>query len=703
VIREVNYYMDKQIVKDRIAKLRQEIEAHNYAYHVLDASTISDSAFDALKNQLQQLENDYPELVTLDSPTQRVSGQPLDKFTKVRHQVPMLSIYDVFSEAELQAWEDQLIKLLPAGTKLDYYAELKMDGLAMSLNYEKGIFVLGATRGDGQVGEDVTQNLRTIKSVPLKLRRPTEAEMTALQITPDEQTKILEAVDNGHIEVRGEAVMSAKVFAKLNKQYAKEGRPLLANPRNAAAGSIRQLDSKITAERELSFWCYDIITDFGLARHEQEHELAKLLGFKVLPQNKYCPTLSSAIKFHHNQEQAREKVGFDCDGCVLVVNNLSLWPILGVVGKGPRYMRAYKFTAAQAVTKLLEVVWQIGRTGVLTPTAVVEPVPLGGVTIGRTTLHNWNEIQRLGLRLGDTVIIERAGDVIPKVIGVMANLRDGNEQIIEAPKICPICDSPVEHSADEVAIRCVNKDCYGSKIRALRHWVSKGALDIDGLGPKILEALWQAGLVTSIPDLYNLHREDLLSLEGFAEKASNNLLDSIEATKTVELPRFIYGLGIRHIGEETADSLAGFFSNQQNITTPTNLLAIMAKLSVEEIEALPDVGSIVATSIKDWFNDEHNQRLLTALSSAKIKLVFNHRADGPLSGQTFVITGTLSVPREVLKEKIRTLGGKTSETITKETTALIAGESAGSKLEKATKLGIKIYSEAEAKTIFNFL
>lgn len=691
--------MEKAEAKKRIAKLRAEIERHNYAYHVLDKPDVSDAVFDALKNELVELEGKFPEFITPDSPTQRVGGRPLDKFVKVRHQAPMLSIYDAFTETEVAAWETQLKKILSdrgIETKLDYYAELKMDGLAMSLIYENGIFVRGATRGDGQVGEDVTQNLRTIKSIPLKLRRPSGDELKALGMTAAQIKEALNEIENGRIEVRGEAVITAKVFSELNKRYAKLGKPLLANPRNAAAGSIRQLDPKITAERRLDFRAYDIITDFGLKKHEDEHKLAALMGFKVLKQNSYCRNLAEAIKFHHRWEQDRAKVGFECDGCVLVVNDLSLWPALGIVGKGPRYMRAYKFAAQQATTKLLDVIWQIGRTGVLTPTARLEPVALAGVTISHATLYNLDEIARLGLKLGDTVVVERAGDVIPKVTSVIANLRTGREKNIQTPSKCPICGGPVQRDQGEVALRCLNKDCYGSKIRQLRHWVSKTAADIDGLGPKILENLWQAGLIRNVADIYKLKKDDLMSLEGFAEKASDNLLKAIDSRRQTELGRFIFALGLRHVGEETASDLAEFVARDHQVKTPTELGKVMNKFSADDLRDLPDVGEVVAKSISDWFANRENQDLLENLTNAKINLVAPVKKSGKLSGQSFVITGTLeSMSREDAKAKIKDLGGDTSENITRETSYLVVGEKPGSKVAKAKKLGVKILNEKE--------
>jgi DNA ligase (NAD+) len=704
--------LNKLEAAQRIAKLRTEIAAHNYAYHVQDAPDIPDAVFDALKNELVQLENHYPDLISADSPSQRVGGRPLDKFSKVRHAVPMMSIYDCFSESELADWQTQLAKLLVEKGQspvLDFYAELKMDGLAMSLIYDQGLFVQGATRGDGQTGEEVTTNLRTIKAIPLRLRQPSAAELAQIGLDETVTKQVLAAVTSGQIEIRGEAIMSRQVFESLNQRYTAEGKALLANPRNAAAGSIRQLDSKITAERQLDFYCYDIITDFGLARHEQEHQLAALLGFKVLKQNKYCANLAEAIKFHHHWEQERASVGFDCDGCVMVVNNLALWPILGIVGKGPRYMRAYKFAAPEAATKLVDVVWQVGRTGILTPTAVLEPVNLQGVTISRTTLHNADEIARLGLKLGDTVIVERAGDVIPKITGVLLNLRTGQEQAIVLPTKCPMCDAPTEQVVGEVAWRCTNNDCYGSRMRGIKHWVSRGAADIEGLGPKIIEQLWQNSFIRDIADLYTLRRDDLLTLEGFAAKAADNLLAAVESSLTLPLERFIFGLGIRHVGEETALALAKAWRQWQPNTpehiSPSDFGERLAKLSEADLQNLNDIGQVVAASIQNWFASPQEQNLLARLTSAKLKLVVPAvatQAPQPLAGLTLVVTGTLpNLSRDEAKDLIRQAGGKVAESVSSRTNYVLAGESAGSKLSKAQELGVKVLTEEEFRKLIS--
>ncbi|MDP2736927.1 MAG: NAD-dependent DNA ligase LigA, partial [bacterium] len=608
--------MDKQQIKKKIIKLRDEINHHRYLYHVLDKAEISDAALDSLKNELEKLEREYPELITADSPTQRVGGEPLEKFNKVKHALPMMSIFDAFTPGDMRDWEKRLEKIIP-GQKFAYYAELKMDGLAVALVYESGKFVLGATRGDGETGEDVTQNLKTIEAIPLTLRRPAEVELKKLGLSGESVKKLYQALERGRLEARGEAIIATKVFADLNKQYKKQGRAELANPRNAAAGSIRQLDSKLTAERRLDCHIYSLLPPLikggeggFFQTHEQEHELAKLLGFKVLKQNKYCHNLNEAIKFHDYWEKNRDKVPFECDGVVTVVNDLNLWPKLGIVGKGPRYMMAYKFAAEQATTMVEDVVWQVGRTGVLTPTAHLKPVKVYGVTVSRATLHNLDEIKRLSLKIGDTVIIERAGDVIPKVIKVLPNLRVGSELEIKVPKQCPMCSGGVEKVAGEVAYRCVNKSCYAVNLRNLSHWASRNAMDIDGLGPKIIEQLIKEGLVKGISDFYKLTVENLRPLERFADKSADNLVLAIGAKKEVDLARFIYSLGIRHVGEESALALAKHFGSLEKIK----------EASLDKINLIYDFGEIMAKSAYSWFHDKNNLELLARLAAAGVKV-----------------------------------------------------------------------------------
>ncbi|MDD4900844.1 MAG: NAD-dependent DNA ligase LigA [Patescibacteria group bacterium] len=677
--------MEKNAAKKRIEKLRREIEKYRYAYHVLDQSLISDAALDSLKNELQRLESAHPELIAPDSPTQRVGGQPLEQFNKVKHSTPLTSLYDAFSPEDMRDWEKRMKKIL-ASEQLDYYAELKMDGLAVALTYEKGQFILGATRGDGETGEDVTQNLKTIEAIPLILRRPEKAELKKIGLSGEAIKKLYQALDQGRLEARGEAIMTNRVFADLNRQYKKQGLALLANPRNAAAGSIRQLDSKLAAERHLDCHIYALATALGLANHEQEHAVARALGFKVLKQNKYCKNLAEAIAYHDDWEKRRGQVPFDCDGVVIVVNNLSLWPKLGFVGKGPRFMMAYKFAAEQATTVVEEVAWQVGRTGVLTPTAHLKPVKVYGVTVSRATLHNLDEIRRLDLKIGDTVIIERAGDVIPKVVKVLTDLRTGSEKEITAPLKCPMCGGAVEKIQGEVAYRCANKNCYAVNLRHLSHWASKNAMDIEGLGPKIIEQLVKEGLVKDASDFYQLTAGDLMPLERFADKSAENLVAAIAAKKKVDLARFIYSLGIRHVGEETALLLAKHFGSLEKIKN--------AELA--EINAIYDFGEIIAKSAYEWFHDKNNLELLARLAAAgvKVKSLKATSENAKLAGKIFVLTGSLEkLTREQAKAKIRELGGDISSSVSKTTDYVVAGAEPGSKLEKAKKLGVKVIGE----------
>ena len=714
--------MRKKEIKKRIKKLSDEINYHRYLYHVLDAQEISEGALDSLKNELFKLEQEYPEFITADSPTQRVEGRPLDKFQKVAHEPAMLSLFDAFSTQDMADWEKRAEKVFnlkftrQASTSkihptseygqnskfnLDYYCELKFDGLAMSLRYENGIFTQGATRGDGKVGEDVTNNLKTIESIPLSLRIPCKEELRQIGLGLGQINKLLSAVKNGNIIIRGEALMAKKVFNELNAKYKKAGKKVLANPRNGAAGSIRQLNSRITAERKLDFYVYGIAgaDDLQLQTHEQEIKLAKLLGLKILENNKYCKNLDEVNKFHEYWEKNRAKLPMEVDGVVIKVNNLALWPVLGIVGKGPRYAIAYKFAAEQATTVLKDAVWQIGRTGTLTPIGILKPVRVGGVTVSHVTLHNMDEIKRLDLKINDTIIIERAGDVIPKVTRVLPKMRSGKEQKILIPKNCPICGSRAKRIPGEVALRCANNDCYAVTLRRLSHWTSKAAMDIEGLGPKVVEQLVKPGLVSDIADFYILSEYDLKPLERFADKSAKNLIKALNEKKEVDFAKFIYGLGIRHVGEETSLLLAARIKNQARIKKLSDIIKIFQSIKLEQLEEIEDIGPIVAKSIYDWFRNEKNVELLRKLE--KNGIIITRRAargtpQSDFTGKTFVLTGTLSsLTRNDAKAKIRELGGKISSTVSKNTDFVIAGENPGSKLEKAEDLGIKALDEEE--------
>lgn len=706
--------MNKIEAKERIEKLRQEIDFHRYNYHVLDKETMSPAALDSLKNDLFRLENDYPELITADSPTQRVAGSVLDKFKKAVHSAPMISLFDAFSEDDILAWKERNENFLGRSLKEDFYCELKLDGLAINLRYEKGLLVRGATRGDGKIGEDVTQNIRTINTIPLKLRPPKNNELIGLGLSHDAVSKILDIFDNGTIEVRGEAIMSKAVFAKLNLEYITANKQPLANTRNGVAGSIRQLDSKITASRKLDFYAYDILlsdkdgklfTRGEIIKHRYEADkISAIFGFKALKWNKLVANLDEVFSFYKDIEKKRESLPFEIDGVVVKFNDLKMWDVLGVVGKAPRYMMAYKFSAEQATTKLLDVIWQVGRTGAITPIAVLEPVSVGGTTVSRSTLHNFDEINRLGLKIGDTVIIERSGDVIPKVVEVITNLRNGKEKNILAPSVCPICEGKVAQVGEEVAYRCLNKRCYAVNLRRLSHFVSKGAADMDGLGPKVVEQLLDEGLIRDAADIYAIKKDDLLNLERFGEKKADNVIETINKRRTLDLARFIYALGIRHVGEETADTLAKEIAKELSVL---DLLAFFQKHDVEYFSELSDIGPIVAESIVEFFQDKHNIELLEKFAANGVKISFksieaNLSSSHPFFDKTFVLTGTLpSLTRTGAKDRIKEHGGKVTGAVSRETDYVLAGDEAGSKLAKAQELGIEVINEKKFLKMLN--
>ncbi|MCK5212112.1 NAD-dependent DNA ligase LigA, partial [Candidatus Parcubacteria bacterium] len=581
--------MDKNIAKNRIEKLKKEIAFHRYQYHVLDKESIGQEALDSLKNELFKLEQAFPEFITSDSPTQRIGGQPLDKFKKATHSSRMLSLFDAFNKQDMADWEARNIKI-GGEVKGGYFCELKLDGIAIAIRYQNGKMIKAITRGDGQIGEDVTGNIKTILSVPLKLT--------------DIGNKKIASIVNKDFEVRGEVIMTKAVFKELNKKYKKVGKAELKNPRNAVAGSVRQLDSALAAERKLDFVAYETATDLGIKNNSEKREILGSLGFKTLRENKYCKDLKEVEQTHTHWEKNRDKLPFEVDGMVVKVNDLSLWGALGTVGKGPRYMMAYKFAGIQVTTKLKDVVWQVGRTGILTPIAVLEPANVGGVTVTHATLHNMDEIKRLGIKINDTVILERAGDVIPKIVKVLFKLRAGKEKVIIIPKKCPMCLSTVSKIQGEVAYRCTNIDCYAINLRRLSHWTGKGAIDIEGLGPRIIEQLMKGGLVSDVADFYSLTVGDLKPLERFADKSAENLVEAISNKKEISLERFLIGLGIHHIGEESALLLQQIINSKFQITNKSQapiskIQNILEKISIEQLEDIPDVGPIVAGSVYD--------------------------------------------------------------------------------------------------------
>jgi len=674
--------MTKQKAKERIEKLKSLINKHRYLYHVKDVQELSDEAFDTLKHELFSLEQQFPGLVTKDSPTQRVGGEPLEQFSKVSHTTAMLSMEDVFSAEELFSWEEYLERLSKR-KHLEYFAELKIDGFAVSLRYENGVFVQGATRGNGQVGEDVTQNLKTIESIPLRLDLVKDASLTKSRMGEN----LKEAIKKGTVEVRGEVYMAKKDFARFQKTY--------ANPRNLAAGTIRQLDPKLAATRPLQFMAYDVISNVGQHTHAENHKILSGLGFKTDHTARVLRNVKEVVSYWKKMEKKRDSFPFHIDGIVAVLNDNVLFGSLGVAGKSPRGIRALKFPGKQATTKIVGVKFQVGRTGAITPVAVLNPVSLAGVTISRATLHNADEIARLGVKIGDTVIIERAGDVIPAVTQVLFELRNGSEKAIYMPVHCPVCTAKLVRTKGEVILRCKNTRCLGKKRELLYHFVSKKAFNIVGLGPKIIDKLVEEHLVSDFSDIFEIVEGDLAPLEKFGAKSAQNIVSAIQDAKTISFPRFLYALGVRHIGEETALDLANRFKNLKGLQ----------KATLQELEDVHDVGGVVAKSMYDWLHAQANQKLIERLLKVGVKIqnppnspkLGLGSSNGLIVGKTFVLTGTLkSMTRDEAKDKmIRQSGGNVSESVSKKTDYVVVGANPGSKLQDAKKLGIKILTEKE--------
>jgi len=684
--------MTKKEAKVRIEKLKRLIHHHRYLYHVLDKQEISEAVLDSLKKELFDFEQEFPEFITPDSPTQRVGGKPLEKFEKVRHPTPMLSFNDAFSEKDMEDWLERISRLLTPteASKIDFYCEPKLDGLAIELIYENGILKAGSTRGDGIIGEDVTQNLKTVEAIPLKLR-------TKEEILKDFKTQgcdpcILEAIRNfdfkKSIVVRGEAIIIKKDFEKVNKEQIKRNFPPYANPRNLAAGSIRQLDPKVTASRHLDSNAYDLVTDLGQKNHFEKHQIIETLGFKTNNKySKYCRNLKEVFEFHDFWQKNREKLPYEIDGIVVIVNDNKIFEKLGVVGKAPRGVIAFKFPLKQATTIIEDIKVQVGRTGALTPVAILKPVEVGGVTISRATLHNEDEMKRLGVKIGDTVIVGRAGDVIPDIISVLPELRTGREKEFKFPKKCPACGGKVVRPAGEVVWRCLNPKCFARQREYFYHFISKAAFDIVGLGPKIVDRLIDEGLVSDPADLFELEEGDILPLERFAEKSAKNLIEVIQSRKKIQFPRFIYALGIRNVGEETARTLAEYFGSIEKLK----------KASLEELQKIMNVGPMVAKSIYAFFQEKRNLKFIEKLKWVGVEIISEKKPKRQiLEGKTFVLTGSLgSMAREEAKEKIRLLGGEISESVSKKTDYVLVGKEPGSKFEKAQKLGVKTINEKE--------
>jgi DNA ligase (NAD+) len=678
--------VNKEEAKKRIGKLKKLINRYRYLYHVLDREEISESALDSLKKELFDLEMQFPDLITSDSPTQRVGGKPLDAFEKVERKKMMYSFNDAFSREDMDDWENRNKKLLSANDIIDYYCEPKLDGLAIELVYEKGLFKIGSTRGDGRVGENVTQNIKTIEPIPLRLRGKEEIVEEFKKEKLFNIAKTIEKEGIDEVIVRGEAIITKKEFVKTNKERERQGLPLYANPRNLAAGSIRQLDSKITAQRKLDADVYALVSDLGQKTHEEEHKILKVLGFKT--NNKYnrlCKNMDEVFEFYSYWQKNREKLPYEIDGLVVSINGNDVFGKLGVVGKAPRGAVALKFPLKQSTTVVLDIKVQVGRTGAMTPVAVLKPVEIKGVTVSRATLHNEKEIERLGLKIGDTVVVGRAGDVIPEVIKVFPELRTGKEKKFKMPERCPSCDTRLVKPEKEVVWRCPNPKCFSRKIRWFGHFVSRGAFNIDGLGPKIIGKFVEEGLLSNPSDLFELKEGDILPLERFADKSAKKIIDNIAKRKRVPFSRFIYSLGIRNVGQKTSADLAKKFKSIEDLAGATE----------EELESISDVGPIVAKSIAEWFKDRENSKFLDKLRERGVRY-FLEKTGSKLVGKKFVITGTLEkISRELAKEKIVSLGGDVSDSVSPNTDFLVLGENPGSKYEKAKDFKVKIIKEEE--------
>lgn len=664
-------------VRQRIEELRGLINYHNYRYYVLDSPEISDAEYDELMRELKQLETEHPELITLDSPTQRIGAPPVEEFGVVEHPEPLLSLANAFSYDELAAWHRRATNLL-GGRSFDLVCEPKIDGLAVALTYVDGLLVTGATRGDGYRGENITQNLRTVRSIPLSV--PKEAPP--------------------RFEVRGEVYLPKAGFKKLNEERAKEDLPLFANPRNAAAGSVRQLDSSVTAKRPLDIFIYGLGPVEGKAvpdTHWGIMEYLKSLGFKINPNIALYPTIDEVEKCHQNWVEKRDDLPYEADGMVVKVNPIAFQRELGTVAHEPRWAIAYKFPAIQGTTRLVDIGVNVGRTGSLNPYAILEPVRVGGVIIHQAALHNEEDIHRKDIRIGDVVVVQRAGEVIPEIVGPVKSRRSGKEKIFYMPSHCPVCGSEVIKPEGEAMHRCPNAACPSQALEQIKHFVSRGAMDIDGVGEKLCQALFEAGLVKDVADLYYLTKEQLLGLERMADKSVSNVLNSIEGSKNRPLSRIIFALGILHVGEEYAELLAENFSS----------IGGLAKASQEDLLSLPSIGPKIADSIVAFFRQERNRQIIEKLRKAAVRLEREKVEEAkpeelPLAGLEFVLTGKLeSFTRPEAEAKIKALGGKAGSDVTKETSYLIVGADPGSKLAKAQKLGIKALSETEFLKLLN--
>jgi len=670
--------MDAKRAAARIAQLREEINFHNHRYHVLDSPVISDGEYDQLLTELRALEAEHPEFVTPDSPTRRVGGAPVERFSRIGHPAPILSLGNAFNAEDVRAWEERLRKLEPRVAGATFVVEPKIDGLTVVLHYEQGLFVLGATRGDGQVGEVVTENLRTLRSLPLRIPVDPRSGHTAPR----------------RLVVRGEAFYPLAEFEALNARQAAAGEKVFVNPRNAASGALRQLDPRLTAARPLDLLCYAIVAMEGAAAPATQWQALtylRELGFPVSDRAARCANLAQALQAYTRAAAERDALPFEADGLVIKLEDLELASRLGVVGKDPRGAIAFKFPAREVSTRLNDIGVNVGRTGVLTPYAILEPVAVGGVTVSKATLHNFDFIAERDIRLGDRVMIKRAGDVIPYVIGPIIDARTGAERRYNHPRVCPSCAEAVERLEGEAATYCVNASCPAQLIRNLEHFASRGAMDIEGLGIRIVEQLVAARLVRDVGDLYRLRGDQLLTLEGFAEKKAQKLIEAIGASRRQPLARLIGALGIRGVGEVVAVDLAVHFGTLDRLQSATE----------DDLQHVAGIGPNIAEAVVDWFARKPNRRVLEKLKEAGVWPTAKVRAaGGPLEGLTFVVTGTLpSLSREAAKSLIVENGGTVTDSVSKKTSYLVVGEAAGAKIEKAKALGVPTLDEAGLRTL----
>jgi len=662
--------ISKEEAKKRIEELREEINYHNYRYYVLDQPVISDAEYDDLMRELKELEEMYPEFITPDSPTQRVGAPPQEEFGTIIHEIPMLSLQDARNEDELREFDRRVKRALglPLTTNIQYTAEPKFDGLSCELTYENGIYKTAATRGDGVRGEDVTLNARTIRSVPMRLIKGGNPIPLRVQI-------------------RGEVIMKKSDFEKLNQELAKRGEKTFANPRNAASGSLRQLDPKITAERKLDFIAWGIGVVEGLEFKTQWEILNQIekWGFKVSKPRKLCENIEEVVKFYREMEEKRDSLEYELDGIVVKVNDLSLWNKLGTTARSPRYAIAGKFKPRQKTTVIKDVVFQVGRTGTITPVAILEPVEVGGVIVSRATLHNFDEIKRLDVKIGDKVVVQRAGDVIPDIVQVIKDVRTGKERDISPPSTCPVCGAKVVKEG--AYYKCINISCPAKLKAHLKHFAQRRAMDIEGLGEKVAIQLVDKGLVKDLADLYYLTKEDLLKLDGFADKSAENLLNEIHKSKKIPLHRFLYAIGIPNVGEYTAKLLADYFKSFDKLKN-TNL---------NELINIEGIGPETAQSIVEFFRNQENLRVLDKMFKAGLEVEeIKEIKESPFKGKTVVFTGALkSMSRDEAKEIVESLGGKVSNSVSRKTDFVVVGENPGSKYQKAQQLGIKMIDEEE--------